>query len=129
MKGFMFWVLFLLTGTALMFLCLSKERSTSSVPAMALNRHGDNMTVKTRGRKLKENCHASITDKSNSGSIKLEDYNPIDLGPSSKASVRPGPIQYGTPLMPYIPKPSPPDHPKQEGFPYLKCEKCNNLLV
>ncbi|CAL5415338.1 unnamed protein product [Camellia sinensis] len=53
MKGFMFWVLFLLTGTALMFLCLSKERSTFSVPVMALNRHGDNMTVKTRGRKLK----------------------------------------------------------------------------
>ncbi|KAL7175607.1 hypothetical protein ACSBR2_029244 [Camellia fascicularis] len=84
---------------------------------MALNRHGDNMTVKTRGRKHKENCHASITDKNNSGSVKLEDYSPIDLIPSSKASVRPGPIQHGTPLMPYIPKPSPPDNPRQEGFP------------
>lgn len=54
------------------------------------------------------------------GSINLEDYRPMDPVPSSKASVRPGPIQHGTPLMPYIPKPSPPlppDHPKRGMFP------------
>ncbi|XP_028058447.1 uncharacterized protein LOC114262291 [Camellia sinensis] len=32
MKGTVCWVLFLVTGTALMFLCLSRERNTSSVP-------------------------------------------------------------------------------------------------
>lgn len=40
-----------------------------------------------------------------------DDYGPIDPVPSSKASVRPGPIQHGTPLMPYLPNPSPPPNP------------------
>ncbi|CAK9177557.1 unnamed protein product, partial [Ilex paraguariensis] len=51
------------------------------------------------------------------GNEELEDYHPIDPVPSSKASVRPGPIQHGTPLMPYIPKPSPPGNPKHGGYP------------
>jgi hypothetical protein len=42
------------------------------------------------------------------GNVNLDDYHPIDPVPSSKASIRPGPIQHGTPLMPYIPRPSPP---------------------
>lgn len=51
-----------------------------------------------------------------SGNVNLEDYHPIDPVPSSKASIKPGPIQHGTPLIPYIPKPSPPGHPKPGGF-------------
>lgn len=50
------------------------------------------------------------------GNVNLEDYHPIDPVPSSKASIKPGPIQHGTPLIPYIPKPSPPGHPKPGGF-------------
>lgn len=46
----------------------------------------------------------------------LEDYNPIDPVPSSKASIKPGPIEHGTPIMPYIPKPSPPDLPSPGDF-------------
>ncbi|KAI3440388.1 uncharacterized protein J3R85_003730 [Psidium guajava] len=49
------------------------------------------------------------------GSVSLEDYRPVDPAPSSKASVKPGPIVHGTPLMPYIPKPSPPGPPKHGG--------------
>ena len=50
--------------------------------------------------------------------INLEDYHPIDPVPSSKASVKPGPIEHGTPIIPYIPKPSPPEPPKLGGSGY-----------
>lgn len=58
-------------------------------------------------------------EKSDAGNLNLEDYSPNDPVPSSKASIQPGPIQHGTPLMPYIQKPSPPapDHPKNAEFP------------
>lgn len=52
--------------------------------------------------------------------VNLEDYRPIDPVPSSKASIRPGPIQHGTPFLPYIPKPSPPpDTSMPSLFPQL----------
>ncbi|KAL8172030.1 hypothetical protein V2J09_023834 [Rumex salicifolius] len=41
------------------------------------------------------------------GDVGLDDYGPVDPSPSSK-KLRPGPIQHGTPLIPYIPRPSPP---------------------
>lgn len=47
----------------------------------------------------------------NNAHLNLEDYGPNDPAPSSKASIRPGPIQHGTPLMPYLPKPSRPAAP------------------
>ncbi|KAK3020739.1 hypothetical protein RJ639_047867 [Escallonia herrerae] len=85
------------------------------------NCHEIGMTLPAASRKLKENSHKGISDKSGGGNINLEDYLPIDPVPSSKASIRPGPIQHGTPLMPYIPKPSPPSpgpsHPKHGGSP------------
>lgn len=43
--------------------------------------------------------------------VTLEDYHSIDPVPSSKASIKPGPIEHGSPLIPFIPKPSPPGHP------------------
>jgi len=47
----------------------------------------------------------------------LTDYYPVDPPPNSrpKASLNPGPIQHGSPLNPYIPKPLPPDHPPKPG--------------
>ncbi|KAI8548592.1 hypothetical protein RHMOL_Rhmol07G0284900 [Rhododendron molle] len=86
---------------------------------MAFTRHEDDTGVMTGSRKLKEIGHTSSTGKSDrSGSANLEDYEPIDPVPSSMTSIRPGPIQHGTPLMPYIPRPSPPpEHPKLGGFP------------
>lgn len=62
--------------------------------------------------------YTASTDKDGTDHYVLEDYRPVDPSPSSKASIRPGPIQHGTPLMPYIPKPSPPPgHPKDLGLP------------
>lgn len=46
--------------------------------------------------------------KSQVGDVNLDDYHPIDPVPSSKTSVRAGPIEHGTPVIPYIPRPSPP---------------------
>ncbi|XP_057503915.1 uncharacterized protein LOC130787547 [Actinidia eriantha] len=117
MKGFAFCVLVFVSGTDLVLLGLSTDGSSSPVPDIALTRHEVDATFTTRSRKLKEISHTSSTDKSDAGSVNLEDYDPIDPVPSSKTSIRPGPIQHGTPLMPFIPKPSPPDHPKHSEFP------------
>ncbi|VVB12897.1 unnamed protein product [Arabis nemorensis] len=49
----------------------------------------------------------------------LEDYNfPVDPSPTTKASIKPGPIEHGSPLNPYIPKPpssSPPPQAQEGG--------------
>ncbi|KAL8141101.1 hypothetical protein V2J09_007122 [Rumex salicifolius] len=45
------------------------------------------------------------------GAVNLDDYRPVDPSPSSKA-VKPGPIPHATPLIPYIPRLSPPDSPR-----------------
>lgn len=42
------------------------------------------------------------------GNFNAEDYPQFDLTPNSKASIRNGPIEHGTPLIPYIPRPTPP---------------------
>ncbi|KAL9243645.1 hypothetical protein vseg_017505 [Gypsophila vaccaria] len=65
----------------------------------------------TSSRQLRENEDVSSIDKGlYDGIVSLEDYRPYDPSPSSKASVRPGPIEHGTPVIPFIPspKPSPP---------------------
>ncbi|XP_052188618.1 uncharacterized protein LOC127798992 isoform X2 [Diospyros lotus] len=113
MKG-LFWVLLSVAGTAMVFLSFSGDGGVSD---MALTHHGNGMVEMTTNRKLKDNGHTSITKKNEAGSVNLEDYHPIDPVPSSKASIRPGPIQHGTPLMPFIPKPSPPHNPETIGFP------------
>ncbi|KAA8528475.1 hypothetical protein F0562_035830 [Nyssa sinensis] len=117
MKTFGFWVFLSVVGTTLVFLAFSAEGSTSSLPDMAFTRHGNGMTMTGTSRKLKENGYTSSSDKADAGNVNLEDYHPIDPVPSSKASLEPGPIQHGTPLIPYIPKPLPPGHPKHDGFP------------
>lgn len=38
----------------------------------------------------------------------VEDYPQFDPTPNSRASIKNGPIEHGTPLMPYIPRPTPP---------------------
>ncbi|PSS17296.1 Otogelin like [Actinidia chinensis var. chinensis] len=117
MEGYAFCVLVFVAGTDLVLLGLSIDGSSSPVPDIALTRHEVDTTFTTRSRKLKEIGHTSSTDKRDAGSVNLEDYNPIDPVPSSKTSIRPGPIQHGTPPMPFIPKPSPPDHLKHSEFP------------
>lgn len=60
--------------------------------------------------KFQEN---GINNNGDMSQVTLTDYNSADPPPNSrtKASLYPGPIQHGSPLIPYIPKPSPPDHP------------------
>ncbi|KAJ4836576.1 hypothetical protein Tsubulata_039785 [Turnera subulata] len=96
------WVMYMVVGTALMFLDLSPA-STCMPTAVAAT-----------SRKLKENGN-----NPSSADMNLEDYRPIDPVPSSKASIKPGPIQHGTPLNPFIPKPAPPSpvHPGSGGLP------------
>ncbi|ESQ40108.1 hypothetical protein EUTSA_v10015166mg [Eutrema salsugineum] len=61
-------------------------------------------------------CVSLVSSEMNLG---LEDYNfPVDPSPTTKASIKPGPIEHGNPLNPYIPKPpssSPPPQGPQDG--------------
>jgi hypothetical protein len=57
--------------------------------------------------RIESNERVNIGDQ-----VTLEDYNPIDPSPDVAKNVNPGPIQHGTPLMPFIPKPSPPSPSK-----------------
>ncbi|XP_059461123.1 uncharacterized protein LOC132190218 isoform X2 [Corylus avellana] len=107
------WVLFLVVGTAFLFLNFPCTVTASFVPETAVGHHGDGMAMTITSRRLKENGKNPVSDKkSDVGKVILEDYRPIDPVPCSKASIRPGPIQHGTPLMPYIPGPSPPSQPR-----------------
>lgn len=49
--------------------------------------------------------------------MNLEDYQPVDPTPGSSAAITYGPIEHGTPVMPYIPKLTPPDSPQPDGSP------------
>ncbi|XP_055835611.1 uncharacterized protein LOC129904106 [Solanum dulcamara] len=111
-----FTILFLLmTITALVCSVSYDKGGTSS------NTHATSFQLVTiKSRKLQGNGYGPST-AGDSGKMNLDDYrHPMDPVPSSKASVRPGPIQHGTPLMPYIPKqpaPPPPTRSKPIGFP------------
>ncbi|PIN12404.1 hypothetical protein CDL12_14980 [Handroanthus impetiginosus] len=112
MKAFGFLCLFLLIGTsAFMYLGYSSKESTSSNPG----NNAATLIVKSRNLKDNHNIDPPNLDEDDSGHVNLQDYRPINPVPSSKASIRPKPVQHGTPLMPYVPKPSPPPHPKQGG--------------
>ncbi|MBA0595566.1 hypothetical protein Gorai_012433 [Gossypium raimondii] len=75
--------------------------------------HVDGTSMSETSRKLKGSGYSPSNEKRSN--VDVDDYDPIDPVPSSKASIKPGPIEHGTPLIPYIPKPSPPDHPKIGG--------------
>ncbi|KAH6764869.1 Glycosyl hydrolase family 35 protein [Perilla frutescens var. hirtella] len=115
MRGFGFLCLLMLIVTAaFMYHGDSGKGSLSSNPGMVSV--GNNAMISVlKSRKLKDNMDPRIPDE-DEGHLNLEDYRPIDPVPSSKASIRPGPVQHGTPLMPYIPKPSPsPGKPNHGG--------------
>ncbi|KAH7567514.1 hypothetical protein JRO89_XS07G0084900 [Xanthoceras sorbifolium] len=68
-------------------------------------KHSGALTIVATSRKLKENGYNQGTiKKRNVGKVNLEDYHPIDPVPSSKASIKPGPIEHSSPLIPHIPK-------------------------
>ncbi|XP_047977195.1 uncharacterized protein LOC125219297 isoform X1 [Salvia hispanica] len=115
--GVLFMLLLMVMGAAA-FLYLSSPSkegtiinpgmvSIGRVKAMAL-------TIKRRKVKQQDMDHPSKAADVE-GNVHLEDYRPIDPIPSSTASIRPGPIQHGTPLMPYMPGPSPPPSEAKRG--------------
>ncbi|KAJ0076780.1 hypothetical protein Patl1_35347 [Pistacia atlantica] len=57
--------------------------------------------------------------KINQDHMNLEDYQPVDPTPRSSAAITSGPIEHGTPVMPYIPKLTPPNSPQPDGSPSL----------
>ncbi|XP_047307789.1 uncharacterized protein LOC124911361 [Impatiens glandulifera] len=103
-KGFVFWVLIFLA----VLLC---SAFSSSV-------HVSDSSSNTRGRKLKvtifERKRATVQPNTN-------DYNPDPTPIASRDQIRTGPIQHGTPLMPFIPKPSPPGYPPDTTCLSSKC--------
>ncbi|KAB2076203.1 hypothetical protein ERO13_A06G023200v2 [Gossypium hirsutum] len=107
MKVSEIWVCCFLVATALLVFIFFNG---SSFPNMEFTQNGDVMSVTRASRKLKGNGYDPTA-------VDLEDYrHRIDPVPSSKASIKPGPIEHGTPLNPYIPKPpSPPNHPKSDN--------------
>ncbi|XP_021284900.1 uncharacterized protein LOC110417044 [Herrania umbratica] len=110
MKVHGIWVFFFVVGLALLVFTFS---SSSSIPGMEFSQLGNGVSITGTSRKLKGNgCNLSNEKKSN---VDLEDYRPIDPVPSSKAAIKPGPIEHGSPLIPSIPKPSPPAHPNSGG--------------
>uniref|UniRef100_A0A8R7UAY2 Uncharacterized protein n=1 Tax=Triticum urartu TaxID=4572 RepID=A0A8R7UAY2_TRIUA len=77
-------------------------------------RNPDYGTAELNGRRLKESGQDVTNRKTRDlQDVKADDYQPIDPSPSSKASIRPAPIEHGTPLLPYVPRyPPPPGQPK-----------------
>ncbi|KVH89228.1 uncharacterized protein LOC112526892 [Cynara cardunculus var. scolymus] len=104
-KGF--WVLFVVFGTALLCVYLSPISDSEDV------QDESPMNLTKPSRKLKE---SNIHEENGYGNVGVDDYLPNDPVPSSEAAaLRPGPIEHGTPLMPYIPTPTPPG--PNVGFP------------
>lgn len=61
------------------------------------------LIVQENVKRIKSNEKGDTGDR-----VSLEDYNPIDPIPGGAKNVNPGPIEHGTPLMPFIPKSPPP---------------------
>ncbi|WJX46917.1 hypothetical protein P8452_33660 [Trifolium repens] len=113
MKVSGFCALFLMVVTAFAFFSFISSTGPCWFPDLVNSRYGDNITPIALSRKLKENVHTiKSNEKVDMGNqITLEDYNPVDPSPGASKNVNPGPIEHGTPLMPFIPKSPPPGHP------------------
>ncbi|XP_043710855.1 uncharacterized protein LOC122659784 [Telopea speciosissima] len=98
-------------GAALVFLAFTSS-STSTFHDVISASHQD-IGIVTASRKLKENNYKLHVEKMKRdvGNMNLEDYHPVDPAPDSRSTIKEGPIEHGTPLMPYIPTPGPPSNP------------------
>ncbi|XP_022937047.1 uncharacterized protein LOC111443464 [Cucurbita moschata] len=112
------WVFFLVLQTTLLLSCFPSYLNASSTSDMALSHHhvspNECLSDIPFNRKLKfqTDKHNSLGKKKvHPGDLKLDDYPTIDPVPSSKTSVKPGPIEHGAPLLPHMPIPPPPDQP------------------
>ncbi|KAH7652491.1 hypothetical protein IHE45_19G020800 [Dioscorea alata] len=117
MRPLSFWCIFLLAAVAAVVLL---SLNTIYTGDSAFTDHGlgsaiseQYISLKKINRKLKERDYEIETTKTKRIliSFDLDDYPRIDPVPSSKATIKNGPIEHGTPVMPYIPQPTPPSHP------------------
>ncbi|XP_062213534.1 uncharacterized protein LOC133914448 [Phragmites australis] len=70
-------------------------------------------SIELNGRRLKERYTSTVRKTRGLEKTRTDDYQPVDPSPSSKATIRPGPIEHGTPILPYVPRyPPPTGHPK-----------------
>ncbi|WVZ55908.1 hypothetical protein U9M48_006509 [Paspalum notatum var. saurae] len=70
-------------------------------------------SLKLNVRRLKEPYTFTVQKTRGLENNRMDDYQPVDPSPSSKATIRPGPIEHDTPILPYVPQyPPPPSHPK-----------------
>ncbi|NP_001142708.2 uncharacterized protein LOC103632076 [Zea mays] len=65
-------------------------------------------SIDLNDRKLKERYTFTIRKTRGLENVRTDDYQPVDPSPSSKATIRPGPIEHGAPLLPYVPRYPPP---------------------
>ncbi|KAM0936742.1 hypothetical protein DsansV1_C26g0191831 [Dioscorea sansibarensis] len=116
MRPLSFWCIFLLAGVTVVLLSLNGIYTSDS----AFTDHGLGTTISNRysslkkiNRKLKERDFEIVITRGERILIgfDLDDYPHVDPVPSSKATIKNGPIEHGTPVMPYIPQPTPPSHP------------------
>ncbi|XP_062210287.1 uncharacterized protein LOC133911860 [Phragmites australis] len=74
--------------------------------------------IELNGRRLKERYTSTIRKTRGLENIRTDDYQPVDPSPSTKATIRAGPIEHGTPILPYVPRyPPPPPPPMQDTLP------------
>ncbi|CAJ2677743.1 hypothetical protein L195_g017420 [Trifolium pratense] len=113
MKVSSFCALFLMAVTAFAFFGFISATGPSLFPDLVNSRCGDKITPIAVSRKLKENVHGIKSSKKvdKGDQVTLEDYNPVDPSPDAAKNVNPGPIEHGTPFMPFIPKSPPPSQP------------------
>ncbi|KAI3958954.1 hypothetical protein MKX01_023630 [Papaver californicum] len=108
------WVLFI-------FIVITNTNSSKclSLPGIVLLSHkSSSIATMAHNRKVLEKIYSPSNPKSKgetNENVNLEDYSPIDPVPTSKAAIKSGPIQHGTPLMPYIPKPPVSPTPPKQG--------------
>ncbi|CAN6450305.1 unnamed protein product [Victoria cruziana] len=109
MRGSRLWgFMILVLAAASLFLAFTNTKKICLSQGRESSNYATKVNVSALNRKLKEDLSM----------ISLEDYHPIDPVPTSKTTVKSGPIEHGTPLIPYIPQPAPPDgQPTHPGRP------------
>ncbi|CAL9049983.1 unnamed protein product [Musa banksii] len=127
MKSLRFFAMGWIAGAVLAFFIPSSisisiaagSASTDEGGTTAMPMHGGRVTAVITHRKLEVNSYiaGAIRSTKDSTSMNVEDYPSFDPAPSSKATIKTGPIEHGIPLMPYIPRPTPPGHRKHGGSP------------
>ncbi|XP_022981994.1 uncharacterized protein LOC111480979 isoform X2 [Cucurbita maxima] len=109
-----FWAVLLLLQLTSFLPSFPTYINASSASEMAVNHHHVNpngcFSDMPLNRKLKA-ADEHNKKKAHPSGVNLDDYHPIDPVPSSKTSLKPGPIEHGAPLLPHMPNPPPPAQP------------------